>query len=332
MPGAPACSPTWPGTRSPTQEQGRAGASLDGNPLIAYGATLLIAVIGDSGVLLAQIGDGDALVRTHGFAVRPVPGDARLVANETTSLCMDTAAQDFRFAELPESAEVDLVMLSSDGYGNSFAANDWWHELVRDLAWYVDVHGFDEFSARLPEWLAESALVGGDDVTAAVLTRPLMVHVPAPHVEKSLVERTLIEEPPADVGNGSPEAAGPGPERRQRRAWVTAAVVALLVAVVAFAACPPVHRRRRTLGRRDPQPERRPVDHSLHTGGRALHTPEQSAAGSGTRGRCRSAEPARRRRQGRRNDEALIGAQTPQRDLSPGLHSDNHQPGGPGTT
>ena len=209
-----------------TEEESIAGGPLYGNPLVAYGATLLVALVSDAGVRLAQIGDGDALVRSHGFAVRPVPGDARLIANSTTSLCLDSAPHDFRFAELPDTADADLVLLASDGYGNSFAAQDWWHTLVGDVAWYVDVHGFDAFSSRLPEWLAESALVGGDDVTAAVLTRRLPVHLPAA--------------PPRDqqlaAGSGLPVVeAAPGdvlalPSAPARRRLVATAMLAGLVA------------------------------------------------------------------------------------------------------
>lgn len=184
------------------EEEAVAGGPLYSSPLVAYGATLLVALVSDEGVRLAQIGDGDALVRSHGFAVRPVPGDERLVANATTSLCLDSAAHDFRFVELPDTADADLVLLASDGYGNSFAAQDWWHTLVGDVAWYVDVHGFDAFSSRLPEWLAESALVGGDDVTAAVLTRRLPVHVPAPPPHEQTLAAAadaVIESAPSDA-------------------------------------------------------------------------------------------------------------------------------------
>src|SRR5215207_7660166 len=46
------------------EEVRRAGvASLDDEPLVAYGATLLVAIVGDAGVGIAQIGDGDALIR-----------------------------------------------------------------------------------------------------------------------------------------------------------------------------------------------------------------------------------------------------------------------------
>jgi hypothetical protein len=211
-------------------EAARGGAAVVRDPVVAYGATLLVAAVGDPGVLLAQVGDGDALVRTHGFAVRPVPGDGRLVANETTSLCLDSAAEDFRYADLPASAEVDLVLLSSDGYGNSFAAQDWWHGLVDDLAWYVDVHGFEAFATHLPDWLAESALVGGDDVTAAVLTRPLDVPVPTTPVVDTAPAQALAPTPaPPDGRTRRP------PARHRRRVLLVALAVAAVVAAAVLA-------------------------------------------------------------------------------------------------
>lgn len=216
-------------------EAARAGSVVGANPVLAYGATLLISVVNSAGdVWLAQIGDGDALVRTHGFAVRPIPGDDRLIANETTSLCLDTAATDFRFAELPSSAEVDLVLLASDGYGNSFAAKDWWHTLVGDVAWYVDVHGFEEFSTHLPDWLAESALVGGDDVTAAVLSLPVEAR-PAPVViPVSPAGGVATAETPVPVP--TPTTVAEPAAGRSRRGLVAVLLVALLAGAAAAGA------------------------------------------------------------------------------------------------
>ena len=74
-PGETPCGRMPPPTPSPTTEHARAGADPDGGSgLTAYGATLLVALVGDHGVAIAQVGDGDALVRSHGFATRPVPG------------------------------------------------------------------------------------------------------------------------------------------------------------------------------------------------------------------------------------------------------------------
>ena len=165
------------------------------------------------GVGLAQVGDGDALVRSHGFAIRPVPGDARLAAGETTSLCLPTAEADFRYAEVPASAVPDLVVLATDGYGNSFADGDWWHGLVDDLASYAASAGFDALESGLPAWLADSAEVGGDDVTAVLLVRePLAVD---PHSAHPAPQRppAATADPPVGTRTGGLVARHAGAAR-----------------------------------------------------------------------------------------------------------------------
>ncbi|WP_168218346.1 PP2C family serine/threonine-protein phosphatase [Nocardioides eburneiflavus] len=188
----------------------------------AYGATLLVAVVGGHGVAVAQVGDGDALVRSHGFATRPVPGDDRLVAGETTSMCLESAVDDFRYAVVPDSAEPDLVLLSTDGYGNSFAQADWWHGLVDDLADFVVRSGFDRVADELPGWLEESARVGGDDVSAVLLVRDSLsddrVATPPRTRELSTVPDEAL---PAT-------AAPPGRRRRAGLVAVIAAAAAVL--------------------------------------------------------------------------------------------------------
>ncbi len=175
--------------------------------VVAYGATLLLALVGRQGVALAQIGDGDALVRVNGHVVRPVPGDDRLVAGSTTSLCLDSAREDFRFAQLPATAGVDLVLLTSDGYGNSFASSDWWRTLIGDMAWFVTEHGFEEYAAQLPHWLGESAAVGGDDASAVTLVlEPLVVDGAPPVVGEP--DPPVTEVSPATTAGGVPAVAG----------------------------------------------------------------------------------------------------------------------------
>ena len=199
-------------------EEALAGsAGLESQVLVAYGATLLIAVVSDDGIGLAQVGDGDALIWTNGFATRPVPGDDRLVAGETTSLCLDTAVDDFRYASVPGHADAELVLLATDGYGNSFAARDWWHTLVGDLAGFVGDHGFEAFTQNLPDWLAESARVGGDDVSAVVLAkvpgavpaRTLLLPEPEPEPEREPELRPEPEPEPEVEPEPEPE---PEPE------------------------------------------------------------------------------------------------------------------------
>lgn len=157
-------------------------------PLIAYGATLLVAVVRDGEVALAQLGDGDVLARVDGgVADRPMPGDPRLVGGVTTSLCLDGAQDDFRYASYGPARRADLVILASDGYGNAFAAPGWHTAVVHDLADLVGSLGTAQVAQRLPQWLAESASVGGDDVTMALLVRTLTG--PAPPLADAPVRR-----------------------------------------------------------------------------------------------------------------------------------------------
>lgn len=192
----------------------------------AYGATLLVAVIGGHGVAVAQVGDGDALVRSHGFATRPVPGDDRLVAGETTSLCLDSAADDFRYAVVPDSADPDLVLLSTDGYGNSFAQADWWHGLVDDLADFVVRSGFDRVADELPGWLEESARVGGDDVSAVLLVRDSIADAPA-------LEPPRTRELPMAPDETTRAGAAPTGGRRSTGLVAVIAAAAAVLGVVA---------------------------------------------------------------------------------------------------
>ena len=150
------------------EEEKAGGETRD--PAILYGATLIVALAADDVVAVAQIGDGSALGAGPQRLEHLVPGDDRLVANETTSLCLPTALADFRWG----SAHFDsgsAILLSTDGYGNSFASEGWEAEVMSDLVGELDSHGFDEVAGSLESWAADSASVGGDDVTLVLLSR-----------------------------------------------------------------------------------------------------------------------------------------------------------------
>jgi hypothetical protein len=215
------------------QERLRAGgADLAADPLIAYGSTLLVAALWNGHVALAQLGDGDVLVRSRGsLGSRPVPGDHRLVGGETTSLCLPSAVQDFRYAALDPAEDVDLVLLASDGYANSFADEHWWQAVIDDVAGFVTRSSARALDAQLPSWLADSAVMGGDDVTAAVLTR-----------EPMAAERAATPRPAAGAAPEPPppEAVPSRSHRRQAarsyRRKLTVILVALALALVAVIA------------------------------------------------------------------------------------------------
>lgn len=152
------------------------------DPVIAYGTTLLLAVVWRNWLLLAQIGDGDIVgVRPDGSALLPVPGDPLLDGHFTTSLCSPSARESFRVAAVNLS-HTDLygVMLATDGYGNAQAADGWEDAVSADLALLIAGHTPQWLAGQLPVWAGRCASAEGsaDDTTIALL---LPQHEPARH-------------------------------------------------------------------------------------------------------------------------------------------------------
>jgi hypothetical protein len=201
------------------EERTRAGVDLDHEVAFAYGATLLFAIATLRWVLVGQLGDGDVITVDGTSAVsRPIPRDSRLVAGQTTSLCLPDAARDLRLSVVP-AGDAEVLLLASDGYGNSFAGADWWQAVGRDLRAQVRDQGLSSVGASLPEWVADSAEVGGDDVTVAVLARTI-----------AAAGGALAATVPAVA------PSGPSAARRRARRWPLVAAVVLVVLALAGAA------------------------------------------------------------------------------------------------
>ena len=64
---------------------------------------------------------------------------------------------------------MQLVLLSSDGYANSFADDNWEESVGRDLADRLTDDGIESVHEQLPTWLGESAAASGDDVSVVLL-------------------------------------------------------------------------------------------------------------------------------------------------------------------
>lgn len=142
--------------------------------LRAYGATLLAAAITATFVLYLQLGDGHILtVSDAGEVAMPLPPDERLFANETTSLCTEDAWRDFRVGFYPISnTPPALILLSTDGYPNSFRDEAAFFQVGSDLLEIIRANGLDKVEAELESWLTESTYAGsGDDVTLGVMSR-----------------------------------------------------------------------------------------------------------------------------------------------------------------
>ncbi|MCY2990566.1 MAG: PP2C family serine/threonine-protein phosphatase [Planctomycetota bacterium] len=157
-----------------------AGASQsltrEGKHLTAYGSTLLVTAIGNGFIVYLQLGDGEILVVSDatGEVSQPIDRDPTLIANETTSLCMDKAQEEFRFhfqylgGSLP-----GIVLLSTDGYPNSFRSRAGFLKVGADLLEMLRAEGGgDAIQRDLPGWLQEATAAGsGDDATVGIVYR-----------------------------------------------------------------------------------------------------------------------------------------------------------------
>ena len=144
------------------------------HPLIPYGTTLVVQAVVRGLLVGLQIGDGDAVaVRITGEAFRPLAEDDRLDGVMTASLCQTNALDSLRTAAYDAGDEnVVLAFACTDGFGSSRVDRDgWWRQTGEELVTFSRRYGLAWIEDQLPGWLEEPALVGGDDVSLAVLAR-----------------------------------------------------------------------------------------------------------------------------------------------------------------
>lgn len=139
---------------------------------VAYGATLLAAAVTERFAVYLQLGDGDILtVSNSGVVSRPLSKDDRLLGNETTSLCAPEAWRDFRVSfQLLRQSHPALILLSTDGYPNSFRDESGFLKVGSDLLEMIQEHGLAKVNDSLAGWLSDSTRAGsGDDVTLGII-------------------------------------------------------------------------------------------------------------------------------------------------------------------
>ncbi len=141
-------------------------------PGLAYGTTVILAAAVGEHLLLAQLGDGDVLLVEAGGAVaRALTRDPYLVANQTWSLSSGDAARRFTTLLVP-AASVELVLVATDGYSNSFRDAAGFDQTGSDMLEFLRRFGWPELTRKLPEWLASTTEEGsGDDVTVGLLAK-----------------------------------------------------------------------------------------------------------------------------------------------------------------
>jgi hypothetical protein len=138
-------------------------------PLLPYGSTVLAALVVDSLVVYLQLGDGDILlVSADGEARRPWKGE-RQVGLETASLCAPDASRQMQ-VKIEREARPELILLSTDGYANSFRQDSGFLQIGGDLLHMIREDGMHVVENELEGWLAQASAMGsGDDVTLAGL-------------------------------------------------------------------------------------------------------------------------------------------------------------------
>lgn len=142
----------------------------DAEGLVAYGATLLVAMATGRRVLAWQLGDGDLIAAVNAQPAGPaVPGDPQLFGNRTTSLCLPGAEDEVRSSVLRLDDAPTLLVAASDGYGNAMVAEDWQARLGSDLHAMLVSDSFPDIAQRLPGWALAASSASGDDVTVALL-------------------------------------------------------------------------------------------------------------------------------------------------------------------
>lgn len=143
------------------------------DPVLAYGATFLGAMVVDDHLLLMQIGDGDILKVADDGRVEPVfEHGEQMIGNVTPSLCMPNAANDFVSQFSPLQEPPALLLLATDGYSNSFTSPAAFLQAGRDFLDLLLENRAEEVEENLGSWLKQTSARGsGDDISLGLLYR-----------------------------------------------------------------------------------------------------------------------------------------------------------------
>ncbi len=150
------------------------------NPKIAYGSTLLTAVITKNYFIFFQLGDGNILIVDNDKNVRNMfsnkngdSGDKSSVESivHTESLCMDDSWLEFKTGIFDFHAlKPKLILLSTDGYCNSFNNESGFLKIGLDYLALLEEYGYSYLSENLYDILRQTSREGsGDDITLGLI-------------------------------------------------------------------------------------------------------------------------------------------------------------------
>ena len=148
----------------------KARQKLEENYVKAYGATLLLVVVAEDFSLYLQLGDGEITILSETGKRMLFTEDAKL-GPATDSLCMSNPLTKFKFSLVPFAEERPLfIMLSTDGYINSFRNDNDYLQVLDDFIDLITTHGIGYLEDNLSDWLKETTEQGsGDDITLGLV-------------------------------------------------------------------------------------------------------------------------------------------------------------------
>ncbi len=141
---------------------------LSTNALVAYGSTLSLLVLNRKNIFGFCLGDGDALFKLKD-GIELVEDKRMANADSTDSLCQSKSLINARYFDY-DTKLVDCLILSTDGYKNSFDSSEDFKKVIDDMHTILKEHGAETIRKSLYNWLDETSIKGsGDDITACFL-------------------------------------------------------------------------------------------------------------------------------------------------------------------
>jgi hypothetical protein len=148
------------------------GAQDDYEVLLAYGCTLLGAVITPRLLVCWQLGDGEIAIVEGTDVSCPLAPDKPRLGVETDSLCQPDAWSRMMIHWRPfHDARPDLVLLATNGLANSYAGRAGFEAFGVGMLERIRSRGVAAVRDQLDGWLAKAAEFSGDDATLAAAWR-----------------------------------------------------------------------------------------------------------------------------------------------------------------
>lgn len=148
--------------------------SINKNKSIMYGSTLIVVLLIHDYIVCYQLGDGDIMFVSKSKKVtKPFKRDNRHIANDTLSLCLNESEKEFKIRVFRDIKHVlDMIVISTDGYSNSFSSEEGFLKVGTDLAEMVISDGIEIIEENLKEWIEDTSNYGsGDDTSVSIITR-----------------------------------------------------------------------------------------------------------------------------------------------------------------